>query len=87
MTSRYVPVNYRGFVNHKVMGGAIPLLGKIATSPIKGGDIDGKSNKFVGIIAPPPPAIVLEGGKLLQNIRFGSNVKKTDKQERIKFIF
>jgi len=87
MPGKYVPVNNRGFVNYKVMGGAIPLLGKVATSPIKGGDIDGKSNKFVGIVAPPPSSIVLEGGKLLQNIRFGSNVKKGDKEERIKFIF
>jgi hypothetical protein len=87
MPGRYVPVNNRGFVNYKVMGGAIPLLGKVATSPIKGGDIDGKTNKPVGIISPAPQTVVLEGGKLLQNIRFGSNVKKGDKQERIKFIF
>ena len=86
MTSRYVPIN-RGFVNHRVMGGAVPLLGKVVTSPIIGGDVDGKSNKIVGVIAPAPQTLVLEGGKLLQNIRFGSNVKKGDKEERIKFIF
>ena len=87
MTGRYVPVNNRGFVNHRVRGGAIPLLGQVATSPVKGGDIDGKTNKPVGIISPAPKTLVLEGGKLLQNIRFGSNVKNGDKQERIKFIF
>ena len=69
------------------MGGAVVLLlDQSKTEPVRGGDIDGTSNKIVGIVTPQQAKPTVDGGKLLKHLNVGHAPIKSS-TERIHFIF
>ena len=69
------------------IGGAVAvLLDQSKAAAVHGGDIDGTSNKPVGIITPQQAKPTVDGGKLLKHLNFGHAPKKSS-TERIHFIF